>query len=106
MYAWIGFWAIIGLVLLTVYYMTISEMIKHYWLFLLFCTSILSLLDLILIIRTWKTITVESSVYLLLILAINIYYVVKALLGKLKRYDTFIVPASLLIITIMVSLLT
>jgi len=105
MYAWIGFWAAIGLVLLIVYYATISQRIKRYWLFLLFCTSILSLLNLILIIRAWQGITMSSIIYLLLILSINIYYVAKTLLSKLKRYDTFIVPASLLIITMMVSLL-
>ncbi len=105
MYAWISFWAIIGLVVLSVYYACISYRIKRYWLFLLFCTTILSLLNIALIVRTGSINTLIGISILLIVLIIDFYYLAKAALGKLERYDTFIVPASLLIITIITSLI-
>ncbi len=105
MYAWISFWAIIGLVILSVYYACISYRIKRYWLFLLFCTIILSLLNITLIVRTGIVNTLIGIFILLIVLIIDSYYIAKAVLSDLKRYDTFIVPASLLIITIITSLI-
>ncbi len=105
MYAWISFWAIIGLVILSVYYACVSDRIKRYWLFLLFCTTILSLLNIALIVRTGSINTLVGIFILLIVLIIDSYYIAKAVLGNLERYDTFIVPASLLIITIITSLI-
>lgn len=105
MYAWISFWAIIGLIVLSVYYACISYRIKRYWLFLLFCTTILSLLNIALIVRAGSINTSIGISILLIVLTIDFYYLAKVALGKLERYDTFIVPASLLIITIITSLI-
>ncbi len=105
MYAWISFWAIIGLVVLSVYYACISHRIKQYWLFLLFCTTILSLLNIALILKTGSINTLIGISILLIVLIIDFYFLAKTVLGKLERYDTFIVPASLLIITLIASLI-
>ena len=105
MYAWISFWAIIGLVVISAYYACVSYRIKRYWLFLLFCTTILSLLNIVLIVRSELINTSTGTSILLIVLIIDFYYLAKAVLGKLERYDTFIVPASLLIITIIASLI-